>query len=193
MVKSLTMGRFLVAASVALTAAACSGGNPANSDLQSKGGGTLTVQSDQFKEGQPIPVKNSANGGDISPSISWSAPPAGTKSLALIVDDSDAKGFVHWIVFNIPPDTNSLPAGLPQTDWLNQLKGKVLQGKNGQDSTGYFGPRPPAGMPHHYHFHVYALDSTLDLNGGASRADVEKAMSNHVLAQGELTGTFESK
>jgi len=192
MVKSLITGRLMVAAAVALAAAACSGGNQENGDLQSKTGDTLTVTSPQFGSGETIPAKYSANGGNLSPSISWSTPPAETKSLAMIVDDSDANGFVHWVIFNLPPDTKSLPAGLPQTDWLNQLKGKVMQGKNSRNSTGYFGPQPPPGKPHHYHFHVYALDSTLSLNGGASKDAVDKAMAGHVLAQGELVGTFES-
>ena len=191
MIRSFIGIRLYVAIAVAMGAIACSGGSPSTTDLGSMTRASLTVQSDQFQNGQPIPAKYTADGGNLSPSISWSTPPADTKSIAMTLVDSDANGFVHWVVYNIAPDVKTLPPGLPQTDWLNTL-GKAYQGKNSRKSTGYFGPQPPPGKPHHYHFHVYALDSMLTLNAGVSKVDLEKAMSGHVLAQGELVGTFES-
>jgi len=180
----------LVGIAVAASLTACSRGSQTGLDLGSKTNAALAVTSDQFQDGQSIPAKYTANGGNLSPSIGWSAPPADTKSIAVTVIDSDANGFVHWVVYNIAPDVKRLPSGLPQTDWLNIL-GKAFQGKNSRNGTGYFGPQPPPGKPHHYHFHVYAIDSVLNLNAGVSRADLEKAMSGHVIAQGELVGTFE--
>ncbi len=183
--------RFLAIVAAPLIAVACTGGQSESADLTSKTGAALTVTADEFKDGRIIPSKNTADGGNLSPSISWSGIPTDTKSIAMVVDDPDANGFVHWIIYNIGPDINKLPPGLPQTDWLNTM-GTTAQGMNGRNGTGYFGPQPPPGKPHHYHFHVYALDSMLLLKAGAAKEDVIKAMSGHVLAQGEIVGTYQS-
>ena len=174
------------------TAISCSGGGPlGGADLTSKTANSLTVSAAEFQPGQPIPVRNSATGGNVSPQVSWSNVPAETKSVALIVDDSDARGFVHWVIYNIPPGTTLLPSGLPASATVPQAS-QALQGKNSAGSVGYFGPKPPPGDAHHYHFHVYALDEMLPISAGKSKDDVERAMSGHVLAQGELIGLFRS-
>src|SRR5690242_10847803 len=111
------------------------------------GGGTLTVSSTAFKAGQPIPQEYTDYGKRRSIPLSWSDPPPGTRSLAIVMDDPDARSerpFVHWLIYNIPPDTKSLEAGLPTTPRLDAPKG-ALQGRNSTRSLGYFGPRPPKG------------------------------------------------
>jgi Raf kinase inhibitor-like YbhB/YbcL family protein len=109
--------------------------------------------------------------------------------MALIVDDPDAPGgtWVHWVLYSIPPQTTSLPEGVPQA---SSVAGIGLQGKNGSGHTGYNGPCPPKGNPHHYFFKLYALDNTLDLKAGATKAELEKAMQGHILAQGQFTGIY---
>jgi hypothetical protein len=111
------------------------------------------------------------------------------KSYALICDDPDAPGgtFTHWVLFNIPPGTTSLSEQVPTDE---KLEGGAIQGKNDFDAIGYRGPCPPPGKPHHYHFHLFALDSTLDLDPGASRRQVLTAIEGHVLDEARLTGTF---
>ena len=110
-----------------------------------------------------------------TPPIEWSELPAGTKSLALIVDDPEAPGrvFTHWILFNIPSDTRKLPQALPT---LPELTSGVLQGKNNFGRVGYGGPCLPPSQPHRYRFTVYALDEPLDLNAGVSKKQLIVAM-----------------
>jgi Raf kinase inhibitor-like YbhB/YbcL family protein len=131
-------------------------------------------------------------GDGVSPELWWEKV-EGAKSYALILEDPDAKSptpFVHWVAYNIPPDRTSLPEGL-QEQAPGEPKG-LLQGTTSKGSVGYFGPRPPVGdPPHHYHFQVFALDSTLDVPPGAERDQVLEAMSGHVLAAGELVGTYQ--
>lgn len=145
------------------------------------------LSSPAFKAGEAIAEKYSCDGANVSPPLEWGQPPAGTKSIALIVDDPDAPSgtWVHWVFFNIPPTQRSLPenvraAGLP--------KG-ALEGINDFRKTGYGGPCPPQGR-HRYFFHLYALDSALSLSSGATRQELDKAMNGHVLAQTELMGTY---
>ena len=150
----------------------------------------LSLSSIAFQGGERIPVKYTCEGQDVSPPLIWSEPPQGTQSLALIVDDPDAPGgvFTHWVLFNIPPDSGELPEAMPT---LAQLSSGALQGKNDFGRIGYGGPCPPPGRPHHYCFTLYALDRVLDLKGGVSKKQVLDAMHGHILAQGELTGTYQ--
>jgi Raf kinase inhibitor-like YbhB/YbcL family protein len=145
----------------------------------------LTVTSSSFSDGAPIPAKFTCDGGDTSPQLSFSPAPAGTKSLALIVDDPDAPGgsFVHWVVFNLPPGLHDLPEG------ASALQNGV-QGSNDFEKSGYGGPCPPGGNLHHYSFRVYALDTMLALSQGATKKQVTRAARNHVLAEGKLTGLY---
>jgi Raf kinase inhibitor-like YbhB/YbcL family protein len=157
----------------------------------------LTVTSPMFSNGGEIPLKYSNYGENMSPPLSWSGQPQAAKSFAIIVDDPDAKApapspFVHWVVFNLPPAMSSAPEAVPTDGTLVKL-GNARQGKTSRGSVGYFGPRPPAGDPaHHYHFQVFALDTVLDTPAGADRDTLLGALKGHVLAHGEIVGTFQA-
>jgi len=149
---------------------------------------SLALTSTAFSSGAPIPATYSCRGREISPPLAWSEPPAGTRSFALIVEDPDAPAGVwtHWIIFNIPAGTRGLSEGVP-TD--ARLFDGTLQGKNSSGGIGYEGPCPPSGT-HRYYFRVYALDGMLGLDSGVDKRTILKAMEGHILAQGELMGTF---
>lgn len=148
----------------------------------------ITFSSSAFGYGQPIPAVYTCKGRDISPPLQWSDLPAGTKSLALIMDDPDAPmgTWVHWVIYNIPPTRNGLEEAIPAQE---RLADGSLQGKNSWRRIGYGGPCPPSGT-HRYYFRLYALDSTLSLAPGASKEQVLAAMQGHILAQAEWMGTF---
>ena len=145
---------------------------------------SLQLTSDAFANGQSIPAKYSCAGKNISPALTWTEPPAGTGSFALIVDDPDAPmgTWVHWVLYNIPADMRSLPEGFSVQD-------PIAVGKNSSSHLGYDGPCPPSGT-HRYYFKLYALDSAFSLSPGATKDGLLKAMDGHILAQGELMGTF---
>jgi Raf kinase inhibitor-like YbhB/YbcL family protein len=149
----------------------------------------VEVTSTAFQQGTTIPKQYTGDGVDQSPPLRWSEPPAGTKSLALICDDPDAPvgTWVHWVLFNLPAETRELKEGLPTTE---MLKNGAKQGKNDFGKIGYGGPAPPKGKPHRYFFKIYALDSAVDLTPGATKARLEKAMKGHILAEGQLMGTY---
>lgn len=151
----------------------------------------ITFSSSAFGYGQPIPAVYTCKGRDISPPLEWSDLPAGTKSLALIMDDPDAPmgTWVHWVIYNIPPTRNGLEEAIPAQE---RLADGSLQGKNSWRRIGYGGPCPPSGT-HRYYFRLYALDSTLSLTPGASKEQVLAAMQGHILAQAEWMGTFTAK
>jgi len=138
-----------------------------------------------FEQGEPIPVGYSCDGEDISPSLAWGDPPAGTQSLALIMDDPDAPvgTWDHWIVFNIPAEIRELPEAMSAGDVAATF------GKNSWGRSDYGGPCPPGGT-HRYFFKLYALDTTLGLDETANKGQVLGAMEGHILAQAELMGTF---
>jgi Raf kinase inhibitor-like YbhB/YbcL family protein len=146
----------------------------------------LTVTSKAFASGAAIPVDNSCDGADHSPPLTWSAPPEGTKALAIVVDDPDAPGgdFTHWLAYNLPPSTLALPENAEVTNLGAE------EGTNGFGRTGYAGPCPPRHEMHRYYYRVFALDAPLAAKPGASRDAVDGAMSGHVLAEGALVGTF---
>jgi Raf kinase inhibitor-like YbhB/YbcL family protein len=160
------------------------------------GGGALTLSSAAFKDGQPIPEDYTDYGKGKSIPLSWSHLPRGTRSLAIVMDDPDAKTprpFVHWVIYNIPAGTSGLEAGLSTKARLDAPQG-ALQGRNSQSSTGYFGPRPPKGdPPHHYHIKAYALDQALKIEPGSDEDTLLKATHGHILGEGELTGTVQKK
>ncbi|HEY4000081.1 MAG TPA: YbhB/YbcL family Raf kinase inhibitor-like protein [Candidatus Xenobia bacterium] len=151
--------------------------------------GHLGVSSLGFRSGDPIPPLATADGADQSPSLAWSAPPAGAKSLAIVCMDPDAPSgaFCHWIAYNLPARLRSLPAGVPREEVPAILQGG-RQGTNDFGKPGYDGPAPPPGAVHHYHFTVMALNASLPPLH--SHAEFEHAVSGHVLAQGELIGTY---
>lgn len=150
---------------------------------------TLDLTSSAFEDGETIPSKYTCDGIDTSPPLQWSGVPEGAKTLALICDDPDAPlgTWVHWVLYNLPADTTSLPEGVPMH---GAVEDGVFQGKNDFKRIGYGGPCPPAGKPHRYFFKLYAIDSELDLKPGAKKKDVEKAMKGHVLAEGRLVGMY---
>ena len=149
----------------------------------------ISISSDAFKAGSSIPVENTCDGDDRSPALSWDTVPPGTQSIALIVDDPDAPGktWIHWVIYNIPDNTTGLPAAVPKNKTLDDGS---LQGTNDFGRIGYDGPCPPPGKPHRYFFKVYALDTTLSLKSGATKSQLEDAMSGHILAQGEMVGKY---
>jgi Raf kinase inhibitor-like YbhB/YbcL family protein len=162
----------------------------------------IELASSAFEPGKPIPAKYTADGEDVSPPLSWSGVPQGTKELALICDDPDAPSpakparepWVHWVLYKIPPDTKALPEGISKTARLKEPPG-ALQGKNswprGQN-IGYRGPAPPPKSGRHrYVFKLFALDAPLDLGPEADKKALLKAMSGHVLGRGELIGTYQ--
>jgi len=146
---------------------------------------SIDVRSTAFPANAAIPARYTCSGADVSPSLSWTDVPPGAKSLALTVIDPDAPGrpFTHWVVFGIPPSTADVPEGGPPPSG-------ATEGRNDFGSTSYRGRCPPPGSPHHYHFRVYALDTTLALRSGATESAFEAAIKGHVLASGELVGTF---
>jgi hypothetical protein len=142
-----------------------------------------------FEQGGSIPDKYSCDGEDVSPSLAWGDPPAGTQSLALIMDDPDAPGgtFDHWILFNISPELRELPEGMPGGVLPETIT--AIAGANSYGRGGYDGPCPPSGT-HHYFFKLYALDTTLNLAAGATKDQVLAAMEGYILAEAELMGTY---
>jgi hypothetical protein len=150
---------------------------------------TLKLTSSAFKEGETIPSKFTCDGADVSPALEWSNVPAGARSLVLICDDPDAPAgtWVHWVVYGVAAGHTSLGEGVAMTQ---VVEGVGTQGKNDFKKVGYGGPCPPPGKPHRYFFKLYALDSMLELEPGARKSEVERAMKGHVLAQGQLMGRY---
>lgn len=143
----------------------------------------LEVTSSAFAQGEAIPQKYTCDGEDVSPPLAWTGAPESVASYALIMDDPDAPAgtWVHWVLFDISPQTTKLAEDVPAT--------VGVQGNSSWDRTGYGGPCPPSGE-HRYFFKLYALDTTLGLEAGATKEEVLEAMSDHVVAQGELMGTY---
>jgi Raf kinase inhibitor-like YbhB/YbcL family protein len=149
---------------------------------------TLTLSSSAFAPGKPIPEEYSCKGRNISPALAWTEAPANTASFAIILDDPDAPSgtFVHWVIYNIPAVSKGLAQAVPPQPTFDD---GAAQGTNSGNRRYYEGPCPPSGT-HRYFFKLYALDTRLDLAPGASASDLQKAMQSHILAQGELMGTF---
>ena len=148
--------------------------------------GNFSLTSPVFKKGDLIPSKYTCDGEDVSPQLSWGKAPDGTKTIALVLDDPEARGiFTHWVLFNLPSNMTGLPEGVPKID---RLEGGGIQGNNDFGRIGYNGPCPP--KRHTYRFIVYALDVELNLKPGAARQDVLKAMKGHVLLKTELEGKY---
>ena len=150
----------------------------------------MEITSSAFKDGQPIPARFTCDDKNISPPLAWSAVPPNTASLALIVEDPDAPTGVwnHWVLFNLPADTGALPE-----DAAKSFPPNAREGVNDFKRIGYGGPCPPTGKAHRYFFKIFALDTSLNVPAGASRQDVEAAMTKHVLAQGQLMGTYQKQ
>jgi Raf kinase inhibitor-like YbhB/YbcL family protein len=145
---------------------------------------TFTLTSAAFAEGGAIPREHGCDGRDASPPLTWADAPTNAESLALVVNDPDAGGFVHWVAFNLMATASgSLPAG------YSASPDAPPQGRNDFGRTGYGGPCPPSGT-HRYDFRLLALDAMLPLAGTPSAADVLEAATGHVLAEARLSGTY---
>ena len=159
-----------------------------SSTVLGQGKPDMQLTSSSFANGK-IPKRFTCDGDDTSPGLSWSAPPAATQSFALTVVDHDAPmgSFVHWVLYDLPPETRGLPEGVPKQ---GQLPDGSRQGQNDFDKVGYGGPCPPQGSSHRYTFSLYALDSKLGLPSRATRSQVEAAAKGHILAHGELVARY---
>jgi Raf kinase inhibitor-like YbhB/YbcL family protein len=153
----------------------------------------MKLTSPDFRDQGEIPSKHTCEGGDVSPGLTWSEVPEGTKSFALIVDDPDAPDpahpkmtWVHWVLYNIPSATGSLHQGIGEK---NLPKG-TSHGLNDWKKTGYGGPCPPVGK-HRYFHKLYALDTVLPDLKNPTKAQLEKAMEGHVLSKAELVGLYQ--
>ena len=155
----------------------------------------LTIRSPAFAPEGEIPTRYTCEGEDLSPALEWSGLPAGTRSLALLVDDPDApdpkaplRTWVHWVLYNLPPGAT----GLPEAVAAAKLPPGTREGVNDWKRTGWGGPCPPIGR-HRYFFKLYALDAELSGLDQPTKADLEKAMGGHTLAQAQLLGTYEKR
>jgi Raf kinase inhibitor-like YbhB/YbcL family protein len=157
---------------------------------------TFQVTSSAFTQGHPIPKKYTGEGTDVSPPLSWSGIPDGTKELALICDDPDAPNgdWVHWVLYNLPADAKGLPEGVPRKSKPKEPHGAV-QGKNSWpdgENIGYRGPMPPRGHGvHHYYFKLYALDMPIAAEPGLSKKALVEKINDHILGEGVLMGTYQ--
>jgi len=149
----------------------------------------LELKSSAFKNSEYIPKKYTGEGPDISPELSWSNAPAKTEQFALICDDPDAPGgdWVHWVIYDIPPEVFSLDEGIPGNA---VLANGIKQGRNDFGSTGYGGPMPPHGKPHRYLFTLYALDSQLTRSPQMTKAELLRTIQGHILEKAELLGLY---
>lgn len=149
----------------------------------------LELKTTAFQSGGTIPGRYTCSGENISPALNWTDPPPGTQAFALIVTDPDAPAhtWVHWVVYNLPSAARLLPEAVPKSA---EVRGGGVQGSNDFRDLGYGGPCPPPGKAHRYFFRLYALDARLNLQPGATRGDVERAMKRHVLAEAELIGLY---
>jgi Raf kinase inhibitor-like YbhB/YbcL family protein len=148
----------------------------------------IKVTSVAFQQGQPIPLQYTCAGVNISPPLEWSGVPKTAKTIAIVADDPDAPGgtWVHWVLYNVPADNIGFVENVPASE---TLKAGGFQGKNDFGKIGYGGPCPPSGT-HRYFFKLYAVDAELPLKAGATRAELEKALEGHIVAQGQLMGTY---
>jgi Raf kinase inhibitor-like YbhB/YbcL family protein len=148
----------------------------------------MEIRSSAFDDGAPIPDEHAKEKGNSSPPLEFRDVPAHTHALALVVEDPDAPSglFCHWILYDLPPHTTSLEAGIPAKEILPD--GSV-QGTNDFGDIGYGGPRPPSGT-HRYYFRLYALDKQLDLQGTVKHDDMQQAMHGHILEECQLMGTY---
>lgn len=170
----------------AVLLSACNAQSPATN------GATMRIHlaSTAFSEGQPIPSRHAYDHQDISPDLQWSGVPSSAKSLMLICDDPDAPAgtWVHWTLYDLTPSLSGIHEDQPKTPTLDI---GAKQGMNDFKRLGYDGPAPPPGKPHHYYFKLYALDIRPDLKPGLTKKDLLQVMNGHVMAQGELMGTYQ--
>jgi Raf kinase inhibitor-like YbhB/YbcL family protein len=172
------MKHFMLLLFAALLVSGCTGVE--NTEVGTMG---MKISSPAFADNGSIPARFTCQGEDVNPRLDMEGVPPGAKSLALIMDDPDAPAgtWDHWILFNVAPATASIAE--------DSVPSGAVQGRNGWGNSEYGGPCPPSGT-HRYVFRLYALDTALGLGSGASKAEVERAMAGHVLAQAKLTGLY---
>jgi len=148
----------------------------------------MKITSNACREGEMIPRKHTCDGPDLSPQLAWADLPERTESLALICDDPDAPSgtWVHWVIFNVPFGTRELPEGIPGEE---ELPDGTRQGRNDFRRIGYGGPCPPGGT-HRYYFKLYALDTILDKEAGATKDELLEVMEGHVISSVSLMGRY---
>lgn len=158
---------------------------------QSGTGGGFEFGTDAFEDGGTVPVEYTCDGEDRSPPLSVGGLPDGAETLAVVVDDPDAGGFAHWLLWNVPADGGSIPAGIERAETVSELDG-ARQGTNDFDEVGYRGPCPPGGDgPHTYRFTAHAVETTLDLAPGGTKAGLTDALSGSTVATARVTGEYE--
>ena len=154
----------------------------------------ITVSSSAFEQCAPIPRRFTGEGEDVSPPISWSELPEGTREVVLICDDPDAPGaepWVHWVIYKIPATLSALPEGIPPKPRLTNPSG-ALQGRNSwPKGVGYRGPLPPPGAPHRYRFTLYAINAKMVAEPAMTKQTVLEEIRGHVLGEGQLIGIYE--
>jgi Raf kinase inhibitor-like YbhB/YbcL family protein len=148
----------------------------------------MKLTSTAFAEGAPIPSQYTCDGRDVSPPLSWTDVPSGTRALALVCDDPDAPAgvWVHWVVYDLPASASGLPEGVPPRP---EIEGGGLQGRNDFRKIGWGGPCPPSGT-HRYVFTLSALDASTGLAAGVRKAELLAAIEGRVLTRATLTGTY---
>jgi hypothetical protein len=188
----MPMQKLLILSLLLIPFTACSPQKAPVSSINTPGpetsAGGFTLTSERFNQGQPIPEKYTCKGQNVSPALAWSKPPKGVKTFALVLDDPDAPGgtWTHWVLYNIPAGTGSLPDALPGQGGIAYIGN---HGMNSSGNTYYAGPCPPSGM-HRYFFKLYALDASLDFSASPDAAELTAAMQGHILGQAELMGTY---
>ncbi len=189
--KSMTKEKALCLIGITLFVCFCQGRTQSTPETKGDEYMAIIMKSPAFEEGGMIPSRYTCDGNDISPRLAWEGIPDGTKSIALICDDPDAPmgTWVHWVIFNIHPEAIELPEGVPTQ---KKLENGSIQGTNDFRKIGYGGPCPPGG-PHRYYFKLYALDTIIELDAGATKKQLLAAMEGHILAQGQLMGKYTRK
>jgi len=185
----------LVGAGVALTGCLHGGSEDEGEDGEEGEEKGMSVTSPNFDGGGTIPSSFTCDGANGSPPLEVRNVPNEAETLALVVDDPDArevagKVWVHWLLWNAPADTEEIPRAVSPGESIGDIDGAV-QGTNDNGEVGYSGPCPPEGDgPHTYRFTLYALNTTLDLEPGATRDELENAVEGNVVAQTRLEGTY---
>lgn len=176
-----------VLVAIAALVAGCAAGE--DSPVKQAAGGSWTLSSPAFKQGAPVPVRFTCEGPNVSPPLEWTEPPAGTKALVLVMDDPDApRGtWTHWAVAGLAPSLRKLPEALTKTP-----EGAVMF-ENDAGKRAYFGPCPPPGKMHHYHFKLFALREQPKLDPATRAREVEKKIASLVIGKAELIGTYERR
>lgn len=186
-----TRRSFLVA--VGAAASGCTGGDDGDApEVPEDSEGSPSISSLAFDDGEEIPTEYTCDGANNSPPLRIEGVPEEAETLALIVDDPDApnRTSVHWLLWNIPADTEQIPQSIPQGPAISELGGAV-QGTNGNDDVGYFGPcPPPEDGPHTYRFILYAVEAELELESGADRDELDTALDGRTVGAARLDGTY---